>query len=89
MENRSRYQVLLSEHEKTIQELQLEHSKLLTAYAALEFVVRHDSLTKLPNRKELDRRIKKDITSEDTQAVFMIFDLRRFKYINDSYGHEV
>lgn len=72
-----------------MKQLQFEHGELLARNEALEYIARHDMLTALPNRKELDRRIKSDITTEDTEVVFMIFDLRRFKYINDTYGHEV
>lgn len=50
----------------------------------------HDSLTGLPNRILLEDRISQSITlaaRNQTQAAVLIFDLDRFKYVNDSFGH--
>lgn len=66
----------------TYRQLKVEH-------ATLEYIAKHDLLTQLPNRKALDLYIKESITSIDSEAVFMIFDLRKFKDINDRYGHEM
>ena len=66
-------------------ELSEDHKKLQEAIKLLRHLLAHDYLTGLPTRKALDQYIKDTITSLDTEAVFMIFDLRKFKDLNDKY----
>ena len=57
---------------------------------ALRRMANHDNLTGLVNRKyfveELDKEVNRIATSGGSSALFF-FDLDRFKYINDTYGH--
>ena len=57
---------------------------------ALRHMANHDSLTGLANRKFFVEHLKKEIdriaTNGGSSALFF-FDLDRFKYINDTYGH--
>ncbi|MGB0832978.1 MAG: bifunctional diguanylate cyclase/phosphodiesterase [Psychrobium sp.] len=56
----------------------------------LNFLANHDPLTKLPNRRELESSIERDIElcrDSNTQLAVMFFDLDDFKKINDHYGH--
>jgi diguanylate cyclase (GGDEF)-like protein len=49
-----------------------------------------DSLTKLPNRGEFERRAADLIASTDAEAsgaCLLLFDLNGFKQVNDTYGH--
>ncbi|BAK73800.1 sensor domain-containing diguanylate cyclase [Arcobacter sp. L] len=58
----------------------------------LEYAVNHDSLTGLPNRLMLRKRIEECILkSKDTKESFALcfIDLNKFKSVNDEYGHHV
>ncbi|WP_413359116.1 EAL domain-containing protein [Robertmurraya sp. 2P01SA] len=59
---------------------------------SLAFMADHDYLTKLPNRRYNERKIQEliEVSSRknDSFSVFYL-DLDRFKYINDTFGHEV
>ncbi|RBQ29175.1 GGDEF domain-containing protein [Aliarcobacter vitoriensis] len=58
----------------------------------LEYAVNHDSLTGLPNRlyltKKIDENIEKSIENNLFFALCFI-DLNKFKAVNDTYGHHV
>jgi len=67
--------------------------KLLQAqkYAA-EILAMHDPLTSLPNRRLLSERIDLAIAlcqRSRTMGALMIFDLDKFKPVNDMFGHEI
>jgi diguanylate cyclase (GGDEF)-like protein len=52
----------------------------------------HDSLTGLPNRRLLQDWLAADIKrsqSRNAQAAVLFVDLDKFKYVNDTHGHEV
>jgi diguanylate cyclase (GGDEF)-like protein len=57
---------------------------------ALRRMANHDGLTGLANRKyfveELEKEVERIAAKGGTSALFF-FDLDRFKYINDTYGH--
>jgi diguanylate cyclase (GGDEF)-like protein len=58
----------------------------------LEYSVNHDSLTGLPNRSMLMKKIENAISkSEDLEEFFALcfIDLNKFKKVNDEYGHHV
>lgn len=58
----------------------------------LEYAVNHDSLTGLPNRLMLRKKIEDAIKrSKETNEIFALcfIDLNKFKIVNDEYGHHV
>jgi diguanylate cyclase (GGDEF)-like protein/PAS domain S-box-containing protein len=56
----------------------------------IEFLAYHDSLTQLPNREFLKRKLLTCIEYEAHCTLSVLFvDLNNFKYINDTLGHEV
>ena len=57
----------------------------------LLYQANYDKLTSLPNRNMIDDRIKQaEITARrnNTKAAVMFIDLDRFKYVNDTFGHD-
>jgi len=55
------------------------------------YMAYHDSLTGLPNRRLLIDRMNQVMEStrrEGLKAVVLFIDLDRFKFINDSFGHD-
>ena len=70
-----------------------EERKILQAQKyAIENLAMHDSLTGLPNRRLLSEQIKLTIAlcqRNKTMAALMIFDLDKFKPVNDTLGHGI
>lgn len=60
------------------------------AQSKLEYRAAHDSLTGLLNREQLHLHIEKligEVQSPSHQIALLLFDLNRFKEINDTLGH--
>ncbi len=65
------------------------NAELLAATARIEHTSLHDALTKLPNRRYLDRALEERAAACATGGgiALLHIDLDRFKEINDTLGH--
>jgi diguanylate cyclase (GGDEF)-like protein len=64
--------------------------RLDRAKAAAEHLSLTDPLTGLPNRRDLERRLREEIDRSDRASEplgCLILDVDRFKLVNDEYGH--
>ncbi|MBS3964591.1 MAG: EAL domain-containing protein [Methylomonas sp.] len=62
------------------------------AEARIEYLACHDPLTGLPNRTLLQDRFDQAVAHavrRNMQVALMFLDLDRFKYINDTLGHDI
>lgn len=68
-------------------------SKDKAQHQDLTFLAYHDSLTGLPNRKAFHQKLALSMVtaknSKDQLLAVLFLDLDGFKFINDSYGHEM
>jgi diguanylate cyclase (GGDEF)-like protein len=53
----------------------------------IEHLALHDSLTELPNRHSLQRRLEAALGAEGVGALLFL-DIDHFKYTNDNFGHK-
>lgn len=77
--------------QESCRKLQKSKEKLQIQNAKLEYDVYHDSLTEMNNRQlfwsDLNKTIEMAEKNNDAVTV-MLFDLDRFKEVNDTYGHD-
>ncbi|MDB2687109.1 EAL domain-containing protein [Mariniblastus sp.] len=75
---------------KARQELERKNCDLVTAKKKIEAISLEDPLTKLPNRRCMERfaeTLLQQATSENREIAFLHIDLDKFKEINDRFGH--
>ncbi|MEI8033777.1 MAG: GAF domain-containing protein [Chlorobiaceae bacterium] len=69
-----------------------EHKILELQNYVIEHLAMHDSLTGLPNRRLLSERLSLTLAQcrrNKTTGALFVFDLDRFKIVNDTLGHAV
>jgi diguanylate cyclase (GGDEF)-like protein/PAS domain S-box-containing protein len=65
-------------------------SERLRVDRQLQYEATHDSLTGLVNRRGLERRLRKALRASESDSgpmALIVFDLDRFKLVNDNFGH--
>jgi diguanylate cyclase (GGDEF)-like protein len=61
--------------------------RLRRQMAATDYLAGHDPLTELPNRVAFRRRATATLESAQAHTAIAVFDLDRFKEVNDALGH--
>lgn len=96
IENRVLLEEILETHSKALktrnEELEQARAMLKKSEAKYRFLAHHDSLTGLPNRNLFNEELKKAISRaviSGTWVGLLFIDLDRFKYVNDTFGHEL
>nr|WP_250808155.1 EAL domain-containing protein [Neorhizobium tomejilense] len=64
----------------------IDHHSTLDRVRALEYRAFHDPLTGLPNRARLEERLAEAAATPENGLAVAMFDLNRFKSINDVHG---
>lgn len=67
-------------------------STLKRSQLNIEFLAKHDSLTQLPNRVQLNERLQWSLGQHQRSGqrlYLLLVDLDDFRFINDNLGHEV
>lgn len=78
--------------QKSEREIKNTVTKLETTQAELKKLAHHDSLTDLPNRRQFEEDLKREIARAlryNRKLALLYLDLDFFKKINDTYGHDV
>ncbi len=75
---------------KTRHDLELRQTEVMAVKAQAEEVSHIDSLTYLPNRKQIIADLQREVNSSErygTPLSVSMLDLDHFKLVNDTYGH--
>lgn len=69
--------------------LRQQYEELLSNQKKIHQLAYYDSLTGLPNRIYLENIFNSNILGKDIPSALMFIDLDNFKFVNDTFGHNV
>lgn len=72
-----------------VRDIRVEHGRRQAHAAELLFQAQHDPLTRLPNRRKLERDLSLVSEEKPTRAWLFFCDLDSFKHVNDGLGHDI
>lgn len=84
----TREKVAMMQLEQSNAALAIRNRELDEARQALEQAAYHDTLTGLPNRRAFERALEHCLGTADGQVALLHLDLDRFKWVNDTLGHQ-
>lgn len=84
----TREKVAMMQLEQSNAALAIRNRELDEARQALEQAAYHDTLTGLPNRRAFERALEHCLGTADGQVALLYLDLDRFKWVNDTLGHQ-
>ncbi len=73
-------------------ELTDSHRDLENAFKQIEYIARHDTFSRLPNRRYLEQMIEwktLDAVQDRSMVALVFIDVDRLKHINDTVGHAI
>lgn len=84
----TREKVAMMQLEQSNAALAIRNRELDEARQALEQAAYHDTLTGLPNQRAFERALEHCLGTADGQVALLHLDLDRFKWVNDTLGHQ-
>jgi diguanylate cyclase (GGDEF)-like protein len=81
-----------ADNQRLMSEMELEISQRLSAEQTLKHLAYFDSLTELPNRSQLNKKLQEVLgqTKAEKESLALLFiDLDGFKDVNDTLGHTI
>lgn len=80
-------EIALFESEDAVYGMVMDRTAEICRQRAMEQEAETDGLTGLTNRAGVERRIAKLLEAEPGRGIMLLFDLDRFKAVNDNEGH--
>ncbi len=78
----------LQHYKRKADEIKVAHEKVLEKKNVAEFKLYRDDLTKLYNRRFMDRKIDELCNDANAEFGLVYADLAALKYVNDTFGHK-
>lgn len=75
--------------QRYVDKINLHEARILSMNRELEFMATHDALTRLSNRHQFERDLKRlELDAKVRQICAVMVDIDHFKQVNDRFGHD-